>query len=67
MQPKQFDDKGHAGNGSFLDKRSEAEGITLRGRGVCIGDKTGLQKAFNVGIDDAAHGAVVGRIILTSH
>ena len=59
---QQGDDEGHAGNGSFLDERVEAEegGVAFRGRGVGVGDVTGLLEVDNVGVDDGAHGAVLG-------
>ena len=60
MLAQQGDDEGHAGDGSFLDERVEAEGVAFRGRGVGVGDVTGLLEVDNVGVDDGAHGAVLG-------
>ena len=57
---QQGDDEGHAGSGSFLDERVEAEGVAFRGRGVGVGDVTCLLQVDNVGVDDGAHGAVLG-------
>ena len=57
---QQGDDEWHAGHGSFLDERVEAEDVAFCGRGVGVGDVTGLLEIDNVGVDDGAHGAVLG-------
>ena len=58
--PQQGNDEGHAGSGSLLDERVEAEGVAFRGRGVGVRDVAGLLEVYNVGVDDGAHGAVLG-------
>ena len=60
---QQGDDEGHARHGAFLDERVEAEGGVAfrgRGRGVGVGHVTGPLEVDDVGVDDGAHGSVLG-------
>lgn len=56
---EQGDDEGHAGNGSFLDEVVEDEGVAFCGRGVGVGDVTGLLETDDVGVDDGAQGIIL--------
>ena len=60
MLAQQGDDEWYAGHGSFLDEGAEAEDVAFCGRGVGVGDVAGLLEIDNVGVDDGAHGAVLG-------
>ena len=61
---QQGDDEGHAGDGAFLDEGVEAgAGGAFRGggrRGVGVGDVARLLEVDDVGVDDGAHGVVLG-------
>lgn len=48
MLLEQVDDKGYAGNVSLPEEGVKAKGVTLRDRGVCVGDETSLLEIDDV-------------------